>query len=135
MADFQLEPTAGTAVESFADDERPPGTDGPDDKGAPSRLSPASGHPNMHLVGTVGVQVQFTARVGGVLGEVDANLGGRLFTGHLAERPTGGAPPLLSSPAGQTSVQRFTPTKLGHYLVVVTREGGGRISAHVSVES
>ena len=110
------------------------GTDGPDDKGAPSRVNPAAGHPPKHIVGSVGVQVEFSAVVGGVVGEVDANLGGRLFVGHLAEFP-GASPPAITNPAAQTSVQRFTPVKLGHYLVVFTRPAGGRLAAHVSVES
>jgi hypothetical protein len=98
----------------------------------PSRINPAASHPHRYRRGTVGVEIEVSARVDGVTGPLDAALGGRLFMAWLAEYPSQHAPP-LSHPVGQSSVQRFTPTIAGHHTLVFRRAGGGGFILHVDV--
>jgi len=123
MPDFTADFTGGASVVVWQD---------PALGSQPSRINPSPEHPHRRHVGSTGVQVEITATVLGVVGEVDANLGGRLFIGELAESAS--APkPAVSSPAGQSSVQRFTPTAPGHYTFVLRRESGGGIFHHIDI--
>lgn len=125
MADFTARFTAGATVEQWTD---------PASGGVPTRINPFPEHPHRRHVGAVGVQVEITATVSGVEGEVDANLGGLLFAFHFAELPAF-PPPAVSNPAGQSSVQRFTPAAVGHYSFKLKREEHGEIYFHLDVPS
>ena len=96
----------------------------------PTRLNAFSEHPHRRAIATVGVEVEVTATVAGVEGEVDANLGGRLFSFFFAELPSL-LVPSITSPAGQSSVQRFTPIAAGHHTLKLKRPEGGAILLHV----
>lgn len=129
MQDFTIAPTAGLTLQQWQDPERPPTTLGP---GAPSRLNPIDGYPHTKYVGVVGTQIELTASVGGVAGPLDAALGGRLFTPWFVERPCVHG---FASPAGQSSVVRFTPWVAGHYCIGVGRTNGGHVLLHFDVGS
>ena len=98
----------------------------------PGRLNPRAEHQHRRHEGDLGVQVEVSARVAGVLAPLDAALGGELFTAFFAEAPVFPAP-ALTSPAGQSSVQRFTPIVAGHYTLRLVREGHGSLFVHVDV--
>lgn len=123
MPDFGATFTAGVTGATWDD---------PASGDKPTRINPRPGQPHRRWVGSVGVQVTITARVAGVSAPLDAALGGRLFTATIGEAP--GALPVISSPGGQSSVQRFTPEVAGHYSVVLRREGGGGQWLHVDIE-
>lgn len=123
MADFRAEFTAGAASVPWDD---------PASGSRPGRLNPRAEHPHRRHEGSLGVQVTVAARVAGVLAPVDAGLGGELFTAFIAESPVFPSPP-LSSPGGQSSVQRFTPIVAGHYSLRLVREGHGSLFVHVDV--
>lgn len=127
MADFRLEFSAGATLEPWSD---------PADVLAdlPSRLNARPEHEHTRHVAVSGVQVELKARVGGVLAPVDATLGGVLFAASFLELPSF-PPPAFSSPAGQSSVVRFTPVTLGHYTLSIAREGHGAVIVHVDVDS
>lgn len=122
MPDFGATFTAGVTGTTWED---------PASGGKPTRINPRPGLPHRRRVGSVGVQLTVTAVVAGVSAPLDAALGGRLFTGTLAETP--GALPPVTSPGGQSSVQRFTPTVAGHYTFVMRRQDGGGQWLHVDV--
>lgn len=123
MADFRAQFSAGVSLQPWVD---PP-------LGArPSRLNVRAEQAHKRHVGSLGVQVTVQAIVGGVAAPLDAALGGRLFTSFLAESASF-PPPAITSPGGQSSVQRFTPLVAGHYTMRLTREGGGSIFLHVDV--
>ena len=124
MPDFTARFTAGVTPTIWTDD--PIG-------GAPSRINPVPGRSPKYAKATAGVQVEIQAKVGGVEGPADGALGGRLFTGWFAEHPSPHpiAPTLVG---GSTSIQRFTPTVVGHYLWCMQRPGGGTIALHLDVE-
>lgn len=121
MSDFRAEFTSGTTAVPWDD---------PALGARPGRLNPRAEHPHRRVQGTLGVQIEISMRVGGVLAPLDAALGGQLFTAFFAESAVF-PPPALSSPAGQSSVQRFTPTVAGHYTLRVVREGHGSLFVHV----
>lgn len=124
MPDFGARFTAGTTLEPWSD---PP-------LGArPSRVNGFLEQPQRYQHGVVGNQVTLTASVGGVAGPLDAALGGRLFLGWFAECP--GTRPTVATPAGQSSVRRFTPVDPGHYTYVLRRQGGGGVILHLDVEA
>lgn len=159
MQDFEVSFTAGVTFEDWNDPALPPnpplhnplhnpalpvGPGNPPDidpnhnpalpvgPGAPSRLHPIEGYPHKMYVGTVGTEIELTATVGGVDGPMDAALGGRTFVPWRVENP----PPHVfgfTSPAGQSSVIRFTPPAAGHYCVGVGRTGGGAVLMHFDV--
>jgi hypothetical protein len=120
MADFRAEFTDGAVVQPWLD---PALGDRPD------RLNPRAEHLHRRHVGAVGVQVEVSARVGGVLAPLDAALGGELFLAFIAEAPVFPAPP-----GGQSSVQRFTPLAAGHYTLRIVREAHGSLFVHLDVE-
>jgi hypothetical protein len=132
--DFSIAVTSGATLQPWNDPPRPVGTLGGDDLGAPSRLNPVIGHGHTRWVGTVGTEIELTATVIGMLpGPLDAALGGRLFSAWRAETPE----PVFafSSPAGKSSVQRFTPLTEGHYTIGMRRTGGGEVLIHLDVEA
>ena len=129
MARFDHIVSSGSVVAPYADPERAPGTNGPDDKGAPSRLNADPSHPHSHHTITVGVEVAVSAIVAGVTAETDANLGGELFVSHVVETPGGVVDPTTAA-AGLTSVQKFTPLNAGHHLFVMRRDNGGGVAIH-----
>ena len=100
MPDFTAGFTGGVTLERWTD--LPAGS-------RPSRINPVPNRPHLRRLGEVGALITITAHVAGVTAPLDAALGGRLFVSWLAEYPSASSPS-LSSPAGQTSVQRFTPT-------------------------
>ena len=123
MPDFSAELTAGAAGEIWID---PPVPEGPSTGagGAPSRLNPDVNYPHTYRAVQLGSSVMIQASVNGVPAPLDVALGGRLFTTHFAEVPVWPAPAIALTP-GQSSVATFTPTELGHHLVVMRRQGGG----------
>jgi len=128
MADFSADFTSGVTVTEWSD---------PPLGNLPTRLNAFTETPHLHAIGTTGTQVEITATVppfDGVAGEVDGNLGGRLFALHFAESAIL-PPPSISSPAAQSSVQRFTPALAGHYTLRLERVGvtGGSVFLHVDV--
>lgn len=127
MADFRLRFTSGLTLEPWEDPADVVGD-------RPSRLSARPEHTHSRHVGETGVQIQVSAIVAGVVGPVDGTLGGVLFTAAFLETPSL-PPPSLSSPAAQSSVQRFTPVETGHYTLQISREGHGAIICHVDVDS
>lgn len=127
MSDFRLEFTDGVTLQPWEDPADVPGD-------RPSRLNARAEHPHTRHVGELGVQVELTAIVGLSHGPLDVTLGGVLFTAVLAEFPQS-PPPAISSPAGQSSIVRFTPNALGHYTIRIARLGHGSIYAHVDVDS
>lgn len=123
MADFEPRFTAGATLEPWTD---------PLVGTRPSRLNPAANRPHQRRRVVSGALVSVSARVGGVTAPLDAALGGRLFVAWFVEYPSV-SPPALSSPAGQSSLQRFTPTTAGHYTLVLRRAGGGGVLLHFDV--
>ncbi len=127
MADFRVTLSSGVTLEPWDD----PQSVSPD---RPSRINPRPEHIHKRHVGTSGVQVELTATVDGVAGEVDANLGGELFSAVFLETPSL-PPPSLSNPAGQSSIQRFTPSEPGHFTLQLSRANHGGVIVHVDVDS
>jgi len=127
--------SANVTVVDWDDPERAAGTFGPNDPGAPSRLNPSPGHPMRRpRCPDNGSTVTVKATVGGVEGELDANLGGRLFYAWWLEYP-GAAAPVFSNPGGQTSAQSFLPLDQGHHLFGIARVDGGAVLFHLDVEA
>jgi hypothetical protein len=93
----------------------------------PSRLNYDERRPHTYRRAIVGVPVTVSAIVDGVVGPLDAALGGALFEAWLGEYPTAGPPPATSSPAGQSSVVTLTPAHAGHHLLVLSRTDGGKL--------
>lgn len=122
MADFTLRAVSGVTVAPWTDpaQESPP---------KPSRVNPRIGFPHRRLMGTVGVQIEVHAIVGGVDAPLDAALGGRLFVGWFVQCPVPPAAP--TSLPGHSSIQRFTPAFPGHYVLGVRRTDGGLEHLHV----
>ncbi len=94
------------------------------------RINPREGYPMRCYVGTVGEPVTLKGVVNGVPGPLDVDLGGRLFHAASVEQPH---PWVVgwSHPVGASSVQTFIPTRIGHHLVYLRREGGGGWFAHI----
>ena len=132
MPDFDAALTSGTAIATWDDPQRAPGTLGSDDKGAPSRINPSYAASLLRATGAIATEIEITATVGGVVAPLDAALGGRLFQAWAVEWP-GAIMPVFTSPAGQSSIQRFTPAAAGHYTIGIRREGGGAVILHVDV--
>lgn len=124
MTDFTARYTDGVTVEQWAD---------PPQGSSPTRINAFATHPHLRHVGEVGTEVEVSATVGGVEAPLDGALGGRLFTFHFAEMPVA-VPPAVSSPAGQSSVQRFTPTAVGHWSFKLKRPSGGSFFFHLDVQ-
>lgn len=121
MPDFTARLTAGVTLTAW-DDHAGAGV---------SRLNPLAALPSRYQRATVGVMVEMRATVGGVEGPADGALGGALFTSDVGESPEFVLP---TSPAGFTSIQRFTPVAAGHYLWVMRHAGGGAVAIHLDAE-
>jgi hypothetical protein len=121
VPDFEARFTLGTTLGVWKDPA--------DGSARPSRIFTPPGVTHKRRIATVGVEVRIVAFVGGVGGPLDASLGGRLFIIGAVEYP--GAMPLFSSPAGQSSDQRFTPDVVGHYTLVMRRAGSGGMILHL----
>ena len=93
----------------------------------PSRLNNDERRPHTYRRCITSLPATVSAIVDGVVGPLDAALGGDLFEWWFGEYPTAGPPPATSSPGGQTSVVSFTPAHLGFYLLVASRTDGGRL--------
>ncbi len=122
MPDFTARFTAGVQLTPWDDHAG---------SGVP-RTNPIPARPHRYYRAQIGVQVEIKATVGGVEGPLDGALGGRLFSSDFAEYP--GPPIVPAGVAGQSSVQRFTPQHLGHYLWVMRRATGGAFAMHMDVE-
>jgi hypothetical protein len=122
-SNFSVAYTDGVTVEPWND---------PPSGGVPTRLNAFEEHGHLRHVGEVGTEVEISATVGGVLAPLDAALGGLLFTFHFAELP-GIVAPAVSSPAGQSSIQRFTPPAAGHYTFKLKRPTLGAVILHLDV--
>jgi hypothetical protein len=93
----------------------------------PSRLNAAVAHRHLYHQILQGVgPITVTATVNGTAGPLDAVLAGETFMSAFAEVPLWPAP-AISSPAGQSSVASFTPTRLGLNLFVMRRINGGAV--------
>ena len=121
MPNFDVRITDGAAVTRWVD---PPTAE------LPSRINPAPNRPHLYWRGAVGEQVELSAVVEGVVGPLDSALAGATFCGWFAEFPAA-SPPSVSSPAGKTSVVRFTPMRAGHYTYVMRRRRGGGMVVHL----
>ena len=99
-----------------------------------SRLRPTNGLPHRRLKTNVGAQIEFRCQVDAVDAPLDGALGGRLFTAWIAEYPAVPVPTPMH-PAGQTSVWKFVPVHVGHYLIVIRRENGGSVAVHFDAET
>jgi hypothetical protein len=117
MPNFTARITAGTTVTQWND----------------SRTNPLVGHPPRYQKAAIGIEIALKATVFGVEGPADGALGGNLFSTDFIEYPTA-ALPVMTPDATHTSIQRFTPTTLGHYLVLFRRANGGGIGFHFDVE-
>jgi hypothetical protein len=122
MADFTLRPTSGVTVVDWFDEAT----------GAhASRLNAEEGFPHRNYQAPIGTAIVVKATVGGVEGEIDSNLGGRLFLHWFTEHPT--SPPAITSGVGFSSVATFIPTIAGNYLLTFYRAGGGSVSVPIEV--
>jgi hypothetical protein len=124
MPDFLARFAAGTTLETWSD---PPLGD------RAGRLNPFIQRPHRYRRAESGALVEIAGVVAGVVGPLDGALGGRLFYGWFAETASG-SPPAVTSPPGQSSVRRFTPTAFGHYTYVLRRAGGGGVILHIECE-
>jgi len=123
MPDFDARFTGGTTLEVW--------TDPPLDQ-RPTRINPFALHPHRYRRSEVGEEIEIAATVAGVSAPLDSALDGRTFLGWFAECPAWPGPS-VTSPPGQSSVRRFTPTEGGHYTYVLRRISGGGIILHVDV--
>lgn len=141
MASFSAK-FLGNLVAEMVDDERAPGTLGPDDKGAPGRFNASDQEPSLHAKTTLAAgAVTVECRVGGVDAPLDINLDGKLFTATFAEWPERyetppDSPPTITLGIGQSSLLTWAPKVVGHYVFVVYRDWGsfGRFFLHLDVE-
>jgi hypothetical protein len=124
VPDFGVRFTSGVTLEAW--------TDPPEGSARPTRLNALANRGHKRRVGLVGTEIELTATVGAAVGPLDAALDGRLFLGMFAEYV---APrPAITTPVGQSSVQRFTPAAAGHYTFTLRRDGGGGIYIHFDVQ-
>lgn len=121
MASFDATFTDGATIAQWDD---------PAFGGVPTRQNAFEEHPHLRFVAEVGVEVEVSASIAGVVGPLDATLGGLLFSFSFAELP-GISPPSITSPVGQSSVQRFTPPAAGHYTMKLKRPANGAVILHI----
>jgi hypothetical protein len=91
--------------------------------GHPSRLNRSDDDPALRYVAIAGIPVTITAIVDGVSAPQDSALDGRLFSAVVVESPIATARP--AGVALQSSIQLYTPPVVGHYLLRMSRPGGG----------
>lgn len=104
---------------------------------APCRLNPKPGRNERRIVATAGTPFIITTIVDGTTARPDDELGGRLFSVFCAEKPSPAYTPNFTNPAGQSSVQSWTPSASypGHYLLYIRRPQGGSWCMHIDVEA
>lgn len=127
MPNFTLRPTSDVATVPWED---------PALGERASRVNPSAVAPHRHFVVPAHEEVEVTVTPdGAVEGALDSALAGNVFVAWFAEVPGDrGLWPIITQPAGQSTVQRFTPHKAGHYTLVVRRLVGGAVIFHVDVE-
>lgn len=125
MPDFDAIVAGAVTTETW--DDHPP-------TGGVSRLNPLPAERQRYYRCTVGAEVFLVGIVGSTMGPLDADLGGRLFTSDFGERACE-YPIAATSPSAQSSIQRWTPRVVGHYLWFLRRPGGGAIGFHIDVEA
>jgi hypothetical protein len=122
MPEFELK-LSGVTVEPWLD---------PASGSNPSRLNPRIGRNASRLVAVLGDTITLSAVVDGVPAP---EVAGRKFICDSAEAPHPYPVGFIIPDAALTSVQQFTPTLPGHYLVYMRRNGGGgKVFAHIDVE-
>ncbi len=121
MASFDATFTNGASIAQWDD---------PAFGGVPTRQNAFAEHPHLRFTAAVGVEVEVSATIAGALAPLDATLGGLLFAFTFAELP-GISAPLVTSPGGQSSVQRFTPPAAGHYTMKLKRPENGAVILHL----
>lgn len=93
-----------------------------------TRINPLPGRPPLAYTANLGGALTFRAVVGGVVGPLDAALGGALFSWSWQETP--GAPPAITTAPGSSSVATATPVVEGHYALRAYRPGFGTFVLH-----
>lgn len=111
---------SGVSVAAWSDPEGP--------GGEPSRINPVEGREPRHWIVAVGANIDMETVVDGVAAPADATLE-RLFSWWVAEYP-GGLPAILAGQSADSSTARIVPDVAGHYVVGVTRPGGGTHFLH-----
>lgn len=103
---------------------------------APSRLNTYPHRQPKYAKVAQGGTVVIKATVGGVEGPADAALGGRLFTSWWPEW-SGPYPPAIVHTAGSSSIVTvtFASAHLGHFLLLLVRDDGGKVGIHLDVEA
>jgi hypothetical protein len=137
MPDFTARVTTPSSTLEFADTFN-----------VPARLNPVAGHPHRYVqVVDSLTSVVAKATVGVVEGELDANLGGRLFQWWWVQwpnypaMPPGRSLPTITTGAGQSSVATLAAfpsaeaSFLGLWLLMCWREGGGGVMLPFNVEA
>lgn len=119
MPDFSVQ-LLGTSVAVWDD---------PATADAPSRLNPEPAHLQTYARAALPRRLTLSAVVGGVVGPLDAALGGRLFQVAWAEW-SGPFPPHIVQTAGRSSVATIDlgERHVGHFVLVFRRPGGGAIA-------
>jgi len=126
MPDFSVRPTFGVLVADWVD---------PAVGKLPSRIAPSVAAPMRRwtIASTTLVELRATPD-GGSEGAIDVLLDARLFRAWWVEAPVDSAVVILSLPE-RSSVQRFTPTRAGHYTLAFQRDGGGKVLLHFDCDS
>lgn len=126
MADFDVIVASGASLQDWLD---------PASALAPSRLNARAGRPLKRWVGAVNAPIVLKAVVNGIVGPMDAALGGRLFATWPLEAPAQALPfdGVIAAPS-QSSVQTLTAASPGHYTIGFRRTGGGLVHVHLDVE-
>lgn len=123
MPDFMLEPQVLPTFKTVAWKDPP-------SLSRPSRVTTTLGRSRFAWQVQVNTQFQVWARPdGGAAGDPDTVLGGRLFTAWFAESPELPVSPSYS--VGYSGRIYFTPTLIGHIVLVVRRKDGGAVVLHI----
>lgn len=126
MPDFQVRVTGGAALATWSDAPTAQ---------RPSRLNHAAAHPPKYHRAIPPATVTVAAVVGGVVGPLDAALGGRLFLVSWAEWSGQSPAPIAQAPGASSSASvSFGAQHLGHHLLLFWREGGGAVAVPIEVE-
>lgn len=127
MPDFTARITSGSTNEIWVD---------PETASAPSRLNVFPHRQARYVRVQQSDIIVVKATVGGVEGPLDTALGGRLFSSWWAEW-SGDAPPALTHTPSSSSILTvsFGADHLGHFLLMLVREDGGKVGIHLNVEA
>lgn len=123
MPDFTARFATGVTTKDWRD---------PATEDAASRINSRLGFPQKRVVGTVGVEVQIWMKIGTAEKPLDSAkaVGLRKFTAVVVDGPSH----LVEGVTGQSSVQRFIPTRAGHCHIRVSRPMGGSIHLKLDIE-